>query len=109
MKKSNKIIALIICVSITFLLVGCGNSTEDKLIGKWKNTNTEDSWKTIEFLDDESCIVSESGEGESEFQYKATDSKITFTGGDSFSYTIVGDQLIMTEELDEKIVFEKIE
>ena len=109
MKKSIRIIGVLMCISMIFLLVGCGSSPEDELIGKWKNTDTGE---TVEFVDDVNCIIDKSGEGESNIKYKATESTITLTDGDSsdsFSYSIVDDKLIVTEELDDKTVFERVE
>lgn len=63
MKKFKNIICTLLAViSLSAMLVGCGNSLEKQLVGVWQDPNTED--RTLEFYEDGTCkILSNYGTG----------------------------------------------
>lgn len=105
--------ALAICVGLLVMLVGCGSSSENELIGKWKNKDEHKNPQYVEFKDDGTCIefnhkedYMEDGEEKQEMEYEVSDDTIKFEGGDSVSYSIVGDELQLNEG-EEPLLFEK--
>lgn len=95
MKKFRNIIyTLLTIISLSVLLTGCGNSLERKIVGEWKDIDSED--RTLEFYEDGTCkILSEYGTGtytiDSNNQLKITD---YYGSAETYDY-------VELEEIDE--------
>ena len=109
MKKSFRLLGIILSIVLALLLVGCGKSLEDEIIGKWKHTK---DGTTIEFL--------EHGIGKdynSEFKYRINedDEEITIMGdktSETYKVWIKNDKLhlsIITSENKNTDVFERVD
>ena len=96
--KMKRLVGILLSVILVLMLVGCGKSPAEKLIGKWKYVGDDvEIEKVMEFTEDGSVIRYDMDGVEDEAQYTATDDTITVEGETS-SYTIHGDRLIIRAE-----------
>lgn len=94
----KRLVGIILSVVLVLMLVGCGKSPADNLVGKWRFQGDDvEIEKVMEFTEDGKVIRYDMDGVEGETQYTATDDTITVEG-ETTSYTINGDRLIIRAE-----------